>query len=148
MKPLYYLTDKNKSTYFSLLIYDITKKIQERANEWFEGVFKEKIVPEDIYTGNLLADLDYLFSEGIWLVELAEKNQLDIESAKRALTDDYKKYTKSKVGYRYLVHKHEYSARENRVLSKKELTKRDKQINKIAKGILAEILAEEKEKNK
>lgn len=85
MKPFVKISRQSKSTYFSLCIYDILDKIKDRSNKWFNEVFFEKIVPESIYTGNLLMDLDYMFSEGIWLAELAAKEKFDVRDAKNFL---------------------------------------------------------------
>ena len=144
MKSLYKLTDKNKSTYFSLLIYDLMDKIDKRTEEWFDDVFFKKIVPEEIYTRNLLMDLDYIFSEGIWIIKLAEKEKLDIKDVKKSFGEKYKTYTKN--GYRMLVHNEKYNSREHRIWTDSEIKENKERMSKIANEILDEILQEEKSK--
>lgn len=120
------------------------KKIDERTEEWIDGVFFKKIVPEEIYTRNLLMDLDYIFSEGIWIIRLAEKEKMDIKDVKKSFGEKYKTYTKKKDGYRMLVHNEKYNSREHRIWTDAEIKKNREQTNKIANEILDEILKAKK----
>lgn len=146
LKPLYNFTLQNKSTYFSLLIYDIHKNIDSKCEKWFKGVFKEKIVPEDIYTNNLLMDLDYLFTEGLWVIEVANNLKLDVKDSSRRLIESYKKYTAKEDGYKDLISSNYYNKHKHRPYTKTEIKKRNVELNRIAKEVMAEILAEEKDK--
>lgn len=151
MKPLYKLSSQNKSTYFSLCIGKIGQEITKRCDEWFTQVFLEKSIPvtEDILTDNLLLDLNYLFSEAIWLIKLAKKENLDVKDSNRHLQFLYDRYSgKDKLGpngYRRLVSDKRYNSREHRLWTETEIKNNEKRNNAIMKKLWNEI---ELEKNK
>ena len=135
MKPLYTLTDKNKETYFDLLIYDILDKIDIRCKKWVEGVFINIVVPEEIETDNLKSDLDYLFSEAIWLISLAENFNYDLDS-KQFVESLYSEYTAEKEGFKNLISNSDYNKKEHRLYTEEEKKLNREKVNKIAMEIL------------
>ena len=135
MKPLYTLTDKNKETYFDLLIYDILDKIDIRCKKWVEGVFINIVVPEEIETDNLKSDLDYLFSEAIWLISLAENFNYSLDS-KQFVESLYSEYTAEKEGFKNLISNSDYNKKEHRLYTEEEKKLNREKVNKIAMEIL------------
>ena len=135
MKPLYTLTDKNKETYFDLLIYDILDKIDIRCKKWVEGVFINIVVPEEIETDNLKSDLDYLFSEAIWLISLAENFNYNLDS-KQFVESLYSEYTAEKEGFKNLISNSDYNKKEHRLYTEEEKKLNREKANKIAMEIL------------
>lgn len=119
MKPLYTLTDKDRETYFDLLIYDILDKIDTRCKKWVEGVFINIVVPEEIETDNLKSDLDYLFSEAIWLISLAENFNYNLDS-KQFVEGLYLEYTAEKEGFKNLISNSDYNKKEHRLYTEEE----------------------------
>lgn len=140
MKKLTNITHKNKETYFNLLISDILKKIDEEADEWFHETFidHKDYIPKEILERNLKMNLDYLFSEAIWLIELGESLGFEIDF-KCFLESKYKQYTKDEYGYRLLVNDRRYDSLNHRALTKRQATLREKRINKIAKEYLQNL---------
>ena len=128
MKPLYTLTDKNKETYFDLLIYDILDKIDIRCKKWVEGVFINIVVPEEIETDNL-------FSEAIWLISLAENFNYNLDS-KQFADSLYSEYTAEKEGFKNLINNSEYNKKEHRLYTEEEKKVNREKANKIAMEIL------------
>ena len=135
MKPLYTLTDKNKETYFDLIIYDILDKIDIRCKKWVEGVFINIVVPEEIETDNLKSDLDYLFSEAIWLISLAENFNYSLDS-KQFVESLYSEYTAEKEGFKNLISNSDYNKKEHRLYTEEEKKLNREKVNKIAMEIL------------
>lgn len=148
LKPLYNLSKQNKATYFSLLISDIHKKIDKVCENWFQEVFIEKkdYVGEDIYTSNLRMDLDYLFSEAIWMIGVAKMLKLDIRDVSSHTTWLYEIYTAKKDGHRDLVLNEAYDKKNHKVFTEEEVAIRKKKSNEIGMAIFKEILAEENAK--
>lgn len=138
MKPLYELTDKNKETYFDLLIYDILDKIDIRCKKWIEGVFINIVVPEEIETNNLKSDLDYLFSEAIWLISLAENFNYKLDS-KQFVESLYSEYTAEKEGFKNLISNLDYNKKEHRLYTEEEKKINREKVNKVAMEILSKL---------
>jgi hypothetical protein len=111
MKPLLTLKDHHKETYFNLQVYDLIEKIETRCSKWLNGVFMEVYVPESIETSNLCMDLDYFFTQAIWLIELAESFGYNLES-KEFIERMYDDYTSSDEGYKNLIDYTAYNIKE------------------------------------
>ncbi len=141
MKPLYNLTDKSKETFFSLSIYDILAKIEKQADEWFVDTFLEpkEYIPNELLIRNLKDNLDYLFTEAIWLINLCAALGYEVKDSKRSVKEAYDKYTAKEDGYRYLVHNRRYDVHENKLLTEEESVERQKQINKIMLDMFKEL---------
>ena len=137
MKSLIKITDNNKETFFNLQIYDILDKIEKRCEKWVKGVFIKVYVSEEIETNNLCNDLDYLFSEAIWLIELAESFNYKMES-KQFLEHKYKDYTSIKEGYKKLMTLN-YNIKQHRLYTEEEMKVNRDKSNKIAMDILKNI---------
>ena len=93
-----------------------------------------KIIPINY---NLKSDLDYLFSEAIWLIGLAESFNYKMES-KQFLEHKYKDYTSIKEGYKKLMALN-YNIKEHRLYTEEEMKVNRDKSNKIAMDILKNI---------
>lgn len=140
MKPLYKLTEKNKSTYFSLCIGDIGLKITDRCNKWFTDVFinKSSYIGEDVYTDNLLLDLNYMFSQALWLIKLAKREKFDVKDSKSHIEHLYKIYT-GRDGHRGLVTDERYNSLEHRVWTDDEILVNKKRVSEVVQKIWEEL---------
>lgn len=138
MKPLYNITHQSKECKFNSFIYDILTEIDQLANKWFLEVFIEPkdYICESILSRNLIDDLDYLFSECIWLIELGEKQNFKIDS-KEFVESQYNSYVT--IGYKGLVSDSRYNRLENRVNTEKEIKDNSDRMNAVMKRILNEI---------
>lgn len=152
MKSLYKLTDKNKSTYFSLRIHDIGEEITKRSTQWFNEVFftKSIYIDEETYTNNLLLDLNYMFTQALWLIKLAKKEKLNVKDAKHHIQNLYNYYSckngfgLKKNGYRMLVNDERYNAFEHRLWTEEEIKINKEKSSAVVKKIWAELEAKEK----
>lgn len=150
MKPLCEFNQRNKETYFNLLVHGLIDEIRDKANEWVNETFISENSPmrNKFLVDNLKRSLDYLFTKAIWLIESAESQGFNMKSAKEFLESDYKKYTENEHGYRLLVTNRLYDYRENRLLSEEEATEREKRVNKAANSILQKFFDKEKNLDK
>ena len=140
MKPLYELNKTNKQTYFNLLVYRLMDQIKEKANKWFEEALKGDIkYPEEVLIDNLRADLDYIFSEAIWIIELGESQGFDMNTVKGFLQSYYEIYTDSEHGYRFLVENRLYDANKNILLSEDEANERERKIGDEISALIREM---------
>ena len=141
MKPLYEnFNDKNKETLFNLQVYDVINKIEKHAQEWFvESYIDVKdYIPQDILTSNLKDNLDYLFTEAIWWIELGESFGYNIDS-KRFVKTLYDDYTSCEDGYKNIVRDERFCRHENRVYSENEIKENNNRMNEIMCKIIADI---------
>ena len=144
MEGLVEITDKNKTTALDLIVYEHIDRIDSLANKWFIQTFIEKNqIPQDIAVRNLTNNLDYIFSMAVWFIELAESMNYTLE-AKKSLVSRYEKYTNNPNGYRFLVIDHRYDRKQNRVLSEKEITNKQKRMDKVMLDIINKMNAEKK----
>lgn len=144
LKPLAEFNDRNKETVLSLMISKPLKEIEKLFTQWVEDVFKEGIVHEDVYTSNLISSVDYLFTEAIWLLELAEGLGYDMKDNRRHLEYQYEKYTESDLGYRYLHYIPHYDARNHKYLNEEETKERQRKSNETMNKIIQEMKDEGK----
>ena len=140
MKPLYKLTEKNKETKLSLVIYSVLEEIETKANEWFKEVFIEPkdYISSDILTSNLKQDIRYLLTQAIWLVDLSKSQGYNVE-CERWVESLYKVFTAKPTGYRYLVTDERYNKQKNKVYTPEQVKENKKRSNEIALKILAEL---------
>ena len=136
LKPLAEFNDRNKETVLSLTISNVTKEIDKKFIQWVEDVFKEKMVHEEIYTRNLLSSVDYLFTEAIWLLELAESLGFDMKDNRRHLEYKYETYTEDELGYRKLHYLPYYDARNHKYLTEEETKERQKKSNETMSKVI------------
>ena len=135
MKEIIKITDRQKETFFDLSIYDILDKINIRCNKWVEGVFINIYVPEEIETSNLKSDLDYLFSEAIWLISLAESFNYKLTS-KQFVEDLYNEYMED---FKNLINNSDYNKLENRLYTEEEKEANRVRSNDLAMNILKNL---------
>lgn len=145
MKPLYQLNNHNKETLINLQVYAVLDKIEEYANGWFRESFIEvkDYIPQEILLSNLLDNLNYVFSEGIWWVELGESLGYQMES-KKFLESRYEMYTRNKSGHRYLVNDRRYDPHQNILLTEEEIQEKEKRAGEIMNEILTDLQREGK----
>jgi|GEM_PF-4995179 len=136
MEALIELTKSSKETYFNLQIYSLLDKIDKRCDKWIDGVFINVYVPEEIETRNLLMDLDYIFTEAIWLIEIAESFGYNIDS-KQFLESNYNDYVNE--GFKRLINPHKYSITEHRLYTEDEIKESNKRMNETTMRILKEM---------
>jgi hypothetical protein len=139
---------RSKNTYFNLLVYKSTNEISERANKWFVDTYIDykPYIPKEIILRNLLMDLDFLFAEGFWVVEVGESLGLDITDVKETLQRYYERYMSGEHGYQQLVHHRLYDSFNNKLLTEEEADARDERMRKLSIELVEEILREEKNK--
>lgn len=92
-----------------------------------------------MYTSNLISSVDYLFTEAIWLLELAEGLGYDMTDNRRHLEYQYEKYTDSDLGYRFLHYLPYYDARNHKYLNEEETKERQEKSNETMKKIIQEM---------
>lgn len=102
MRPLIELSDKDKETHFNLQISDLMNDIDQRFDQWLNSVLAVTNIPEEIETRNLISDLNYHFSKGIWLIQLGESLGYSID-LKDSFEHMYHRYTSSDEGYKALI---------------------------------------------
>jgi hypothetical protein len=136
MKPLLTLKDDAKATFFNLQVYDMLDKIEKRCAKWLHGVFVEVYVPEYIETSNLCMDLNYMFTQCIWLIEQGEQygeiNSIDFVERM------YNDYTSSKDGYKKLMDS-TYNITEHRLFTAEEITANQNRGREIMMELLNEL---------
>lgn len=138
MKPLYHLTDNMKGTSFNLFLNHVYKKISKEANKWFIETYIEPkdYINNEVLVLNLRDNLNYLFTEVIWLLEIGESLGYNMEF-KRFIEEDYKLYTESPDGYKFLVHDERFDRTNNRVYTEEEIKTNKEQCNAILKEIIS-----------
>lgn len=141
MKPLYNLTQNMKSTYFSLILFDIQKKIDERCSNWVTEVFvdKKEYLSESLLTSNLKLDLEYLISQLIWMFELAIENGFEVADHREHIENLYKVYTESENGFRSIVMDNRYNRNEHRLYTTQEIKELNENIDKLMRNIIDEF---------
>jgi hypothetical protein len=142
MKPLYELNKIDKQNYFNLLVYGLMDKIREKANKWFDKTFinKKPYFNDELLINHLRADLDYIFSEAIWIIELGESQGFDMNTVKRFLQSDYDRYTQDEHGYRFLVENRLYDAYKNILLSDGEANEREKKMGDEISTLIQDMI--------
>lgn len=150
LKPLAKLTAKNKVVMFSLFIYGVRDKIKKRCEEFVKEYFDENSIlqgeAKEIYVANLVMDLNYMFTQALWLIKISKRLKIVDASAKKYICEDIIDYQEQ--GWKAIVCRHvpKYNKNENRLYSDKEFNAIREKGNKIAGKMLKEILAEEKNK--
>lgn len=142
MKPLYNnFNNKNKETLFNLRVYDVIDNIDKKIQEWFNETYIDvkPYIPNDVLVGNLLDNLDYMFTEAIWWIELGESLGYNMDS-KRFVESMYNTYTSNPDGYKDLVRDERFCKRENRLYSDEEIKKNNEEMKKLSLEIVGEIL--------
>jgi hypothetical protein len=140
MKALYELNKIDKQNNFHLFVYRLTDEIRDKANKWFEEALKGDIkYPEEVLIDNLRADLDYIFSEAIWIIELGESQGFNMDEPKKHLKFYYERYTREEHGYRFLVNNPYYDAYENKLLTEEEVKERYDKMGDDISAIIQEM---------
>lgn len=139
LKQIIPIVERDIETFFTLSLYEEMSSIESRLNKWVEEVFIEsKIVDECILTSNLISDLDYMFSKGVWIIEHTKTLNIVLDN-ERFFSDSYKTYTGSPNGYRNLVTHTHYCSTEHRILTDFESEQRKQRINETALKILEDL---------
>lgn len=143
MEYLYKLTNDNKQIIHSLMVSKSMNEITNRSNQWFIETFVNPVsyIPNEITTRNLLIDLDYIFSESLYLIELMESKGFVCE-IKEYFEEMYNKYISSEIGYRFLVTDNRYDSNNNIMLTDEEVSDRNNNIKESTKDIINRILKE------
>lgn len=141
MKPLCNLENTNKEAIFHLFVHQTMERINKEVEKWFANSFcGSEYIGHHVLVANLTDNLNYLFTEGIWLVELGESQGLDMTNVKKRLEAMYDRYTKNENGHRYLVSDTRYDKVNNRLFTEEEIAKRNQKILSIAERFALNIL--------
>lgn len=135
MKPIIRLHKKTKETYFQLLLDTIMHEIDEVTKQWVEDLFVQGIsVSEEEHTEELKQNLNYLFSKGVWIIEMSESFGFEIDTT--AFASRYECFTTVKDGYRLFVAHKYYDCREHRLLNEEERNQKNKEMFDFTQHIL------------
>ena len=125
MEPL---DSRSKETLLNLQVYKVLDEIEEKAREWFveTHVDPKPYIPQEILVRNLLDDLDYMISVGLWWVELGESMGFNMDS-KRFLESTIETYRQTN-GYMRLVRDERYDPYQNHVRTPEEIKEKQEEI--------------------
>ncbi len=138
MKPLYELNNEMKETKFDSFVFDILEEIDKLTDKWFDESFINKLdyIPNEVLDHNLCSNLNYLFTEAIWLIELGKSLGYSMDSEQFVQTN-YDTYTTN--GFKHLVNDKRYDRVNNKVFTKKEVKEREKRSNELMKKIFDDL---------
>lgn len=139
MKLLVDLPKVTKETYFSLLLSDIMKEMDELTSQWVDELFvNPNGISEFELTKELKTNLDYLFSKGVWILEMANGfgYKLDCYDFFESRYDTYTSYTD---GFRYfVVHKY-YDVRNHKLLTDEDIRIRREELAKFTLDMMKDF---------
>lgn len=132
------------ATFISSMMYDLNTKICERGKKLANEIVK--FGADDIAIRNFIMDFDYMVEEMAYLQHLGESDGLDMSDSV------YEKSIKEKASWETekiceWFTTSDFNWEEKRWYTDEEKKKRNDEINKIAKEVLAELLEEEKQNN-
>ena len=136
--PMYEVTQQMKETFLSLQLSDILERIKKRCEKFVECYFVEKSIGSQFELGNLNCDLEYLFSEGLFFLNMIQDAGYEIDNAEH-FVEMFVRFDEK--GYKSIVgfYVDKYSEREDRLYTEKELNDMKEKMAIIAKDILKDI---------
>jgi hypothetical protein len=132
--PLCDRGERENKTYFSLAVHEELDIIKKRCIKWYEDYFFGTIMPKSpIHTRNLILDLDYMFTTGLWLLNLANKLGFADDHMNEYFAKMYIRYEEG--GYKAVVayHVDKYNKDKDRPYTEKEYKKLCDKRNSFAK---------------
>lgn len=136
MKPLVEINTASKICHFSGQLYDILDQIDKRVNLWFveKHIDKCKYICDE----NVNSDLDYMFSKGIWIIEMAESfGYTSGMTSIEFFESHYERYTTD--GFKALISDKRYNRKDESVYTDAQVKENDERANKLALEILTEL---------
>lgn len=145
--PACRINHNNITTHFSLNVSGLWDKVGESCFKWYDEHYVQKKYPGK-YLGNLIANVDYIFSLGLKLIDLYETFGFAGGSSFNHFRDMYIMYEEKGIHQLIGYCVDAYNGNKKRPFTKKELKEREDRANSpetkaMIDGILAELKAEE-----